>query len=287
MMDHDVFLQAILTQPDEDLPRLIYADWLEEQGDIARAEFIRVQCALAPMERTDPGRRELAAREIDLLAENGGRWRAELPALPAGLVWQDFARGFASVLLVRNIEVLTVVAQSLFAQFPIQHLKCMYFGNRDLEKLQALPELRHLRSLAFHWAFDAERGLAKLVRSPWLRELRSLGIWTSAFKDREVETLCKAADLPQLAQLVLSGNQVGNKGVESLTKAPMSHQWTELILDRNQISGPGVRTLLKAEQLDHLQLLDLRYNDIVEPARSQLRARFGKRVLLEEPRPTQ
>ena len=37
------FLEAILAQPDDDTPRLVYADWLEEQGDSARAEFIRVQ----------------------------------------------------------------------------------------------------------------------------------------------------------------------------------------------------------------------------------------------------
>ena len=40
------FLQAILADPDDDTPRLIYADWLEEQGD-PRGEFIRVQCELA------------------------------------------------------------------------------------------------------------------------------------------------------------------------------------------------------------------------------------------------
>ena len=29
----DAFLQAILETPDDDLPRLAYADWLEEQDD--------------------------------------------------------------------------------------------------------------------------------------------------------------------------------------------------------------------------------------------------------------
>ena len=34
---------AIIAHPDDDTPRLIFADWLEEKGDSARAEFIRVQ----------------------------------------------------------------------------------------------------------------------------------------------------------------------------------------------------------------------------------------------------
>src|SRR5262245_58863227 len=40
------FLKAIAEAPDDDGPRLVYADWLEEHGDPARAEFIRVRCEL-------------------------------------------------------------------------------------------------------------------------------------------------------------------------------------------------------------------------------------------------
>jgi uncharacterized protein (TIGR02996 family) len=36
-------LQAILESPDDDDVRLIYADWLEDHGDDARAQFIRMQ----------------------------------------------------------------------------------------------------------------------------------------------------------------------------------------------------------------------------------------------------
>ena len=41
MTSHSKFMAAILANPDEDAPRLIFADWLEEQGDSAKAEFIR------------------------------------------------------------------------------------------------------------------------------------------------------------------------------------------------------------------------------------------------------
>jgi uncharacterized protein (TIGR02996 family) len=49
--DGPALLAAILAHPAEDTPRLAYADWLQEQGDDERAEFIRVQIELA---RTDP-----------------------------------------------------------------------------------------------------------------------------------------------------------------------------------------------------------------------------------------
>lgn len=42
------FLEAIAATPADDLPRLVYADWLEENGktdfDAATVEFIRVSC---------------------------------------------------------------------------------------------------------------------------------------------------------------------------------------------------------------------------------------------------
>jgi uncharacterized protein (TIGR02996 family) len=41
------FIQAIRETPDDDLPRLVAADWLEEHGESERSEFIRVQCKLA------------------------------------------------------------------------------------------------------------------------------------------------------------------------------------------------------------------------------------------------
>jgi uncharacterized protein (TIGR02996 family) len=45
--DQAALLRAILEAPADDAPRLVYADWLEENGEHERAEFIRVQAELA------------------------------------------------------------------------------------------------------------------------------------------------------------------------------------------------------------------------------------------------
>src|SRR5580704_4705229 len=47
MTEGDALLTSVLASPNEDLPRLVYADWFEENGQHARAEFIRVQIELA------------------------------------------------------------------------------------------------------------------------------------------------------------------------------------------------------------------------------------------------
>jgi uncharacterized protein (TIGR02996 family) len=45
--DWRAMVAAVRAAPDDDLPRLVAADWLDERGLGERAEFIRVQCELA------------------------------------------------------------------------------------------------------------------------------------------------------------------------------------------------------------------------------------------------
>lgn len=53
MADRESLLADILENPDQDLPRLIYADWLDDRHEFERAEFIRVQCGFAKLDRVD------------------------------------------------------------------------------------------------------------------------------------------------------------------------------------------------------------------------------------------
>lgn len=68
MTDGDRLLRSILAAPDDDAPRLIYADWLEENGQTDRAEFIRVQCASAMLEEKSKTRDFSIIRRIKLVA---------------------------------------------------------------------------------------------------------------------------------------------------------------------------------------------------------------------------
>jgi uncharacterized protein (TIGR02996 family) len=79
MDDGQALLRAILREPAEDTPRLVYADWLDENGQHDRAEFIRVQVALSKPTLGPDGtgdsdeRYRLTRRESQLLAD--GDWR--------------------------------------------------------------------------------------------------------------------------------------------------------------------------------------------------------------------
>lgn len=80
MITEQAFLQAILEHPDDDAGKLVYADWLEEQGD-PRAEFLRLTIqvrrdrAITPEQRRQHNEisRELArlqAEELNAIAHN-------------------------------------------------------------------------------------------------------------------------------------------------------------------------------------------------------------------------
>lgn len=55
MTDGPSLLRAILEHPGDTTVRLVYADWLDENGDGERAELIRVQVAMARFPETHCG----------------------------------------------------------------------------------------------------------------------------------------------------------------------------------------------------------------------------------------
>src|SRR6476659_4565973 len=72
---HEPFLRAICEAPDDDAPRLVFADWLDEAGDPDRAEFIRRHVQLA----RDPEARSLEYECNQRFRTNWRLWVGELP----------------------------------------------------------------------------------------------------------------------------------------------------------------------------------------------------------------
>ena len=103
------FLQAILDNPDDDTPRLVYADWLDENGDPERAELIRIQCEEAKLDAGNPRLGELMSRGMDLLSANGKRWMRDLPKLAQRYCQPGFDRGFVTGLCCTVTQFLMCV----------------------------------------------------------------------------------------------------------------------------------------------------------------------------------
>jgi uncharacterized protein (TIGR02996 family) len=122
--DDRAFLQDILEHPEDDAPRLVYADWLEESGEperAARAEFIRVQYALQRLPPGDARRPQLEERERDLRLAHEAEWVAPLRELGSVQAW-EFRRGFVEKVALRVADFLGL-AERLFAAAPVRELR--------------------------------------------------------------------------------------------------------------------------------------------------------------------
>ncbi len=84
MSDEAALLKAIIADADEDTPRLVYADWLDEHEAPIQAEFVRTQCRLAAGSAADPDYPDLLERHAELVAQFGVAVKLTAPDLPPG-----------------------------------------------------------------------------------------------------------------------------------------------------------------------------------------------------------
>lgn len=161
-------LQTAKEDLEEDGPRLVLADWLEENGDLTRAEFLRLQMLLTPGSSLSPERRaEACRREEELLARYGGAW--------LGSLWEhggEWHRGLLSVDLDRlrlpaHLEDMLPWIDSLHFEIPGRD------ALRWAMALLARANVNHV-TLALRRPFPAELLLALLGEAPCSSLLRSL-----------------------------------------------------------------------------------------------------------------
>jgi uncharacterized protein (TIGR02996 family) len=87
------FLRDAKDHPDDDTPRLVLADWLDEHGDEAdraRAEHVRGRCRLAPLRWADPRYQQLREELREQEGPYATLWLG--PVYQGGVRW-SFVRG--------------------------------------------------------------------------------------------------------------------------------------------------------------------------------------------------
>jgi uncharacterized protein (TIGR02996 family) len=116
--DGAALLAAVRACPDDDLPRLVFADWLDEHGTPDWAEFIRTQVRAAA--ETDPAVQTALARHANALARDGRHWDA---AFGAGLPPHSFRRGMPERLRVHGEP--TPADRAVLGRYPVRDLWLM------------------------------------------------------------------------------------------------------------------------------------------------------------------
>jgi uncharacterized protein (TIGR02996 family) len=255
MTERDAFMQAILANPDDDAPRLIFADWLEEHGDPFRAEFIRVQCRLAQMDEFDPEREALEERETALEEAFGGIWQLEIPAT----VRYDrvfFRRGFVGLVM---LEVADWLAEPGRWE-TLTPIEGYAFRDSSQDAKESLPALAASSALArLRWLsllVPEDEGARTLTASPHLGRLEALELADSGMGDDGARFLARA-NWPRLRTLDLTNNQIGGRGWTVLLEPAVLPSLRRLELSYNQPSTDSVEALARHPGTSRLQSLGL------------------------------
>ncbi len=222
----DAFLKRILAYPDDDGPRLIFADWLDEQGD-PRGAFIRVQLALAHLDEEEAAtesdradrkkaRARLEVAERKLLAAHEEEWKA--PLTQNGLATgSKFRRGFVEEV---NVDAHDFVrrAHELFMATPLRHVHLLNVGGSLAAALQC-PLLSRLSALSIHASYAGEPLARAVARSEHLTGLKRLSLSRNRFEDVAAEHLAGSPTLAGLEELDLWGNELGETGARAMASS--------------------------------------------------------------------
>jgi uncharacterized protein (TIGR02996 family) len=273
-------LADIRDNPGEDAPRLIYADWLEEHDQPARAELIRVQVARDQLEADDPARSPLEQRCQAILAREEANWTA--PLRPLVLSYR-YVRGLIDEVEVESSQ-FAAHADDLLRLAPTAAWRVHVAGWEDVRTLVRCRQLLQVRRLALPGEGMGGAGARILAESPnvanlkvlslagqslgqpgagalagsrYLANLEVLDLTACNLTRSAVPLLASSSNLPRLRRLILAGNLLADSDVRALARSPHLQELRQLDLAGNAVTDEGVEALAHSPLLGRLRLLDL------------------------------
>ncbi len=283
------FLEFILAHPDDDAPRLVFADWLEEHGEDARAEFIRVQIERARLPVWDAQQVRLRLREKELLKQHGQKWKDELPKVE-GITWEEFRRGFVATATFAGFAVLRDKASACWDATPLEGAIVRWPRADELsENISWIPGLRELTVTGRPYAFN---DVIRLANLPLLSTLHALNLPNCNLGGEGFRQLVASPHLGNLTALRVPFNNIGNEAVRALHEAVSLTSLEELDLaetgsygrtriDRRYREDPVIEAtdaaaLAKWPGMARLRALNLSGNDVRSRGlRTLLRSRYA------------
>jgi uncharacterized protein (TIGR02996 family) len=244
----DALYEAILAAPADDLPRLVYADWLEEHGDAERAEFIRAQIA---------GNH---ARANPLLERNRAKW--SIPNLQGV---QSFARGFVDEVWTSPEEI--VLHHDELLRLPLCGLR-ISAASEWVELYAGLPVLAGITCLDLSNNTGIHNRFDRLFYKGGLRNLTSLTLRNARVWSEDLTRWPMIPGFPNLTSLNLAGNPIGNDGLAVLANHPGFASLHALSVrgdgqeQYDLIGNDGVANLARSDRVGRFKRLDLSDNVI-------------------------
>lgn len=278
-------LAGIAAHPHDDTPRLVYADWLEENGQPLRAEFIRVQCAVKHLEELPAAQQRphvhLWRRNQELLDHHR---RDLLGPLGDDLSYFDavFDRGFLAELTI-TADLFLKHAAAVRAFKPLPRIRIHQVCEEEFRPLLSCAELALVETLnvAPHIAESdriGESGAGAIAQCPRLNRLEVLEMEGCDIHDEGLLAIAHTQKLPSLIELDVSVNQITNHGVIMFVESPLWPRLRRLVLGGNPLNDMAAMYLARAADTSQLENLNLRFTGIGSEGHRALLNKYGGRV---------
>ncbi len=230
-------LQRVLADLDSDQPRLVMADWYEQQG-CPRGEFIRVQCALAQFASGDPHSRQLLIRQEELKKSKIERPFDRVIAEDR----RSYRRGFVALWHCQGSQFFRM-ADTVFARAPIEELRVGPPG-RQWRRFFRSHHITQLRGLALDGLrSDLRWWLAALqAREPLVR-LRKLSLSGDGPSPEAVDLAALSRAVPQLKSLTLDFFW----DVNIYRQTHPNHHWLQAALSQGALGHLQEATILLSD----------------------------------------
>ncbi|MBL8680985.1 MAG: TIGR02996 domain-containing protein [Myxococcales bacterium] len=270
-------LAEVIAAPDDDVPRMAYADLLVARGD-PRGEFIRVQCALANGDVEFLEKQELRERAGKLLLEHEKSWR-ELAGI-ADKIQVEWRRGFIDEATLTGEQFAGEIGEQLFAREPVRHARIRVNSERVAKKVGEAPHLTRLSALTL----DGLSGGSVLepILAADLTALRGAN-FGGMVDPESLPTVTSATSLSNLERLSLSGSDIGgafgdalrdwqlvslqtlfasrcgllDEDLVALAESAALTQLVTLCVARNEYGATGVRALVDSPNNATLETIEL------------------------------
>lgn len=259
MTDGEALRQAVVANRQDDTPRLIYADWLDENGQPDRAAFIRAQVEAAQALPFGTAARSAEERAGRLLEQHRKAWTSHLPG---SFREPRFQRGFIEHLAIEPVSVGPI--QEMLEQEPLQSLR--FFRSDDVNlwvsllPVLQLPQLGHLHHLELtsRNGFDHDEYTA-LLQLPHLQSIHRLSLRGSAIRPSWLVEMFLGKSFPELAALDIADNtNLGPSLLQALSQAA-HRELKSLDISRVGIKSEQLQQALACRCLKHVEELRLGY----------------------------
>ena len=269
-------LRTVREHYHDDAPRLVLADYLEENGEAGRAEFIRVGVERDRHPHSSEPWQRLYLREQELIKQHEKRWLGSIRPV------------FRHVVGARGLFVIRQsAAKFLGKEFQAETgvwpwVSGLWFSTgsaAQIERLTFLTDMPSLWEVSFFSAKQADPEARALAACPALAGVGSLDLSLNRIGLAGVRALAESPHLANLEELDLAYSAVGDAGARALAESRHLPRLKGLSLVATGIGLEGARALAASAHLGNLERLHLSLNRLGPAEQQALRERFGERVV--------